>query len=854
MPAKSVHAYTVIPALPPELAPLRELAYNLHWTWDHLLIDAFRRLDRDLWEQSGHNPAAMLGAVPQQRLAELAADPAYLAYLERCYTHHDEYLKSPSWFQRAHGDSKDVRIAYFSAEFGLTECVRVYSGGLGVLSGDHMKSSSELGIPLVGIGLLYQQGYFRQYLNADGWQQEQYPKNDFASMPIYPVRQPDGSQLVVKVPFPGREVIVQIWKIQVGRVPLYLLDTNTPDNSKSDQDITDQLYGGGRETRLCQEMILGMGGMLALDALGIKPTVCHMNEGHSAFQALERIRLTMKQGDLGFHQARELCKAGNVFTTHTPVPAGFDVFSRQLMEKYFADYVRDVGIDMETLLRMGRTSPYDADEPFNMAMLAVRNSSAINGVSELHGEISRQLMNPSVPGVPVHEVAVGHVTNGVHTRSWISREMTGLLTRYLGEGWIAEPEDQSVWMRAEQIPNEELWHTHERRRQRLVALARKRLKAQLLRRGASEASAGMAEEVLDSTALTIGFARRFATYKRATLLLRDLDRLGRILNDPDRPVQILMAGKAHPQDDAGKEFIRQIVHVARRDDFRRRVVFLEQYDISLARYLVQGVDLWLNTPQRPNEASGTSGMKVIFNGGLNLSILDGWWCEGYRPDVGWAIGQGEEYSDREYQDRVESDALYDLLEKDIAPCFYERGRDRLPRQWIGRMKKSMMHLGPVFNTNRMVHEYTERFYLPASERYGQLGEGDAERARSVAAYRARIKKHFVNIEVLEVVAGVEGEGVPVGENISVKATVRLGELTPKDVAVQLYDGPLDADRKIPCGNPLPMECLRTLGDGMYQYEGQIPCQLSGNRGFTVRVLPSHPDLQNPQMLGHIVWE
>jgi len=849
-----VHQYSVVPALPEQLRPLKELAYTLHWTWDHSIVDLFRRLNRDLWEETYHNPVKLLGMLPQERLIELSRDDAYLASLDRVYRHHVQHVGEwTTWWTRAHAYRSEACFAYFSSEFGLSECLPLYSGGLGVLSGDHLKSSSELGIPLVGVGLLYQQGYFQQYLSAGGWQQERYPINDFFNMPLTIERRDDGSPVIVDVPFPGRSVRAQIWRVQVGRVPLFLLDCNIPDNSPEDQDITDALYSGGLEMRICQEIMLGIGGMRALAALQIKPTVCHMNEGHSAFLSLERIRQAMVERGLDFAAARELCVAGTVFTTHTPVPAGFDRFSKELLEKYFSAYVQELGISLDDLLELGHVRNNSGDERFNMALLAIHTSSRINGVSKLHGEVSRKLFQPAFPKVPQAEVPVASITNGIHTRSWISRDMTELLNRYLGERWLKDPEDQTVWQRVEQIPNEELWRTHERRRERLVAVARLRLREQLVRRGAPRSVSAIADEVLDPAALTIGFARRVATYKRATLLLRDMERLGRILCATDRPVQVLYAGKAHPQDNDGKEFIRQIIHEAGAEELRRRIVYLENYDMVLARYLVQGCDIWLNTPRRPLEASGTSGMKVVFNGGLNVSILDGWWCEGFQPGLGWAIGRGEEYGDEEYQDKVESETLYDLLEGEVIPAFYDRGRDRLPRRWIAMMKAAMKQLGSKFNTNRMVYDYTTKIYLPAHKRYVDLAENGAARAKALAEYVQLVTSRWDDVSILAVQADKLAD-IKVGDQLAITAEVQLGSLRPEHVAVQIYDGHLDHQMKIPDGEALPMSWKRDLGDGKHEYEGSIFCRHSGRRGFTLRLLPRHDDLPNPHLLGLICWE
>ena len=592
-------------------------------------------------------------------------------------------MKETTWWDKKYGQERPI-IAYFSAEYGLAECLPIYSGGLGVLSGDHLKTASDLGIPLIGVGLLYQQGYFRQYLTPDGWQQERYPANDFYNLPLHPVLTAGGQPLYVELRLAGARLKIKVWKLQVGRVPLYLMDTNIPENPRELQDITDQLYGGDRETRIRQELVLGRGGVHALLAMGIRPTVYHMNEGHSAFLALERVHTYMQEAGVSFREALEAVRAGSVFTTHTPVLAGFDLFAPELMEKYFGDYLQEARISRDELLALGRANASDPREAFNMAVLALRTSAYTNGVSKLHGQVSRGLFQKYYPQVPEQEVPITSITNGIHLRSWISNEMATLYDRYLGPEWWSRPAEAWIWERVADIPDEELWATHERRRQRMIAIIRRRLYAQLERRGAPPAELRKARGVLDTDALTIGFARRFATYKRATLLLADLERLMKILLNSSMPVQFVFAGKAHPRDAEGKEFIKNLVAACQQEELRRHMVFLEDYDIQLARYLVHGVDIWLNNPRRPLEASGTSGMKVLANGGLNLSILDGWWAEGYRPEAGWAIGAGEEYQDTGHQDYVESNALYNMLESEVVPLFYQRDEDgaaaRLARQ------------------------------------------------------------------------------------------------------------------------------------------------------------------------------
>jgi starch phosphorylase len=623
-------------------------------------------------------------------------------------------------------------------------------------------------------------------------------------------------------------------------------------NAPEDRTVTGTLYGGDREMRIRQEILLGVGGMRALSALGIEPTLCHINEGHAAFQAVERIRQTMVRAKVGFAEARELIAATTVFTTHTPVPAGIDVFPPELMDRYFASCCSGLGIGREEFLALGRAPGAGPQEGFSMAMLAIRLSAATNGVSTLHGRTSRRMWAGLWPDVPVDDLPIGSVTNGVHVRGWISRDMAGLFDAYLSPRWVTHPADQAVWERVDQIPDAELWRTHERRRERLAGFARRRLRAQLEQRGAPSAERGLADEVLDPKALTIGFARRFATYKRATLLFRDPERLARILNDPQRPVQVIFAGKAHPADQEGKDFIRQIVHLARRPEFRQRIVFLEDYDMKVGRYLYQGVDAWLNTPRRPLEASGTSGMKAAMNGAINISILDGWWDEGYDGTNGWAIGSGEEYEDPSYQDQVESQALYQVLENEIVPMFYTRSRDGLPREWLRRMKRTMRTVCPTFSASRMVREYAERMYLPGGARWETLAAENLARAKALAAWKARVRAAWSAVTVqgvqVDTLAPLEAGG-----ERAVLAEVALGTLQPSEVAVALYAGPIGGDGEIAGGEVSEMRVERDLRPGVYQYTGTLQGRSTGLHGFRVRVLPSHPDLAEPLGMNCIAW-
>ncbi|NOZ19541.1 MAG: glycosyltransferase family 1 protein [Planctomycetes bacterium] len=847
-----LRTFSVVPALPDSLLGLRDLANNLWWCWNADAFELFRRLDPEIWEEVNHNPVKLLDKADQGRIDKLAGDSGYVAAVERVKGYLEEYKEGETWFAKTYPDLNGTRIAYFSAEFGITECLAIYSGGLGVLAGDHLKSASDLGLPIVGVGLLYRQGYFRQYLSTDGWQQEFYPELDFYNLPVELEKGEDGKPVTIDVGYPGRKVRAQVWRAQVGRIPLFLLDANLKENSPADRNITAQLYGGDLEMRISQEILLGIGGVQALMALGIHPEIYHMNEGHSAFLGLERVRLLMNEHKVSFKEASEAVAGGNVFTTHTPVPAGNDVFSEGMMAKYFLNYSQSLGLTWNEFMALGRQNPVDQDEPFCLTVLALKLAAGRNGVSQLHGKVSRAMWHRIWHNVPQDEVPIEAITNGVHTRTWLSYDMATLFHRYLDPEWAEKPADHSIWEGIDNIPDGELWRTHERRRERLVAVARARLRMQLTRRGAGKAEVERAEEVLDPEALTIGFARRFATYKRATLLFRDIKRLQELLNDKDRPCQIIFAGKAHPHDNEGKELIRGIVQTARQEAFRGRIVFLEDYDMSLSHYLASGVDVWLNTPRRPLEASGTSGMKIAVNGGLNMSVLDGWWCEGYTPDGGWAIGTGEKYENAGAQDAVESEIAYELLEKEVIPMFYERGPDGLPRKWIRMMKASMRTVCPMFNTNRMVQEYTERFYLPGIHRSRRLLADGLANASALAKWKDQVHKRWAKVNVLETQAGTEKEYC-VGSELLVRAKVSLGEIHPDEVAVQIYEGPLTPAREIEDPNIVTMACENEESPGVWWYSGSAPCRKAGLHGFALRILPRHDDLASLYDTGLTFW-
>jgi len=843
--------YKVIPNIPPDLEGLSRLAYNLCFSWKDEIQDLFQRIDPRLWEECGHNPVLLLGLVSQERLNELSRDHNFLAQLERLTQNFNRYLSQPRILAEDYYPEMPFQVAYFSAEFGLSECLSIYSGGMGVLAGDTLKSASDLNVPLVGVGLLYQEGYFSQYLSADGWQMETYPVNDFDTMPVSLVRNEKGKPLTISVDFKGQRVQIIIWRIDVGRVPLYMLDTNVGANPPEFRRTTAQLYGGDREMRLRQEIVLGIGGIRALKALGIEPTVIHINEGHSAFSALERISILRKEKNLSFDAAREVTLASTIFTTHTSVPAGNDLFDAELLRVYFEEYAKEMGINFKVLLGYGRLDPHNGSEPFGMSTLALRLSAHTNAVSRLHRQVSQTMWQKIWHHHPVEDVPIDYITNGIHVPTWISRDMAALFDRYLGLDWAEDPNNERVWEQAEQIPDPELWRTHERCRENLIGLVRLRLYEQLNRRGASIAEVQAASEVLTPEALTIGFARRFATYKRASLLFRDPERLDRIVNHPKHPVQIILAGKAHPQDNEGKEFLKTIFHLAREERFRQRIVVLENYNMHVAKRLVSGCDLCLNTPRRPLEACGTSGMKALANGSLNLSVLDGWWDEGYHRDFGWAIGHGEVYQDHNAQDDIESRDLYNLLEEEIAPLFYQRGPDGIPRGWVKKMRAGLQRLVPTFSSHRMVQEYVNRYYLPCSERFNTLCHDDFAGAKDLASWRRKLMTGWQEISVEGVSSG-ESLEMPSGKELEVVARIVLGSLTPEDVTVEAYYGRLDQNGDFAERDTVPLQA-EDSADGLCIFRGQIPCQKTGRFGYTVRITPSKEKLENRFAMGLVTW-
>jgi starch phosphorylase len=828
-------------SLPEPLTRLFDLALDMHWAWNHAGDEVWKQIDEELWERT-QNPWLLLRHVPLARLERLAADKEFLSRVQALEQSRERYRATPQW--RPDGVTTLPRVAYFCMEFGLHEALPLYAGGLGILAGDYLKTASDLDMPVTGIGILWQQGYFRQVLDSHGRQTELYPFNEPASLPVQPVLMPGGDRLRISLAFPGRTILLRAWQATVGRTMLYLLDSNDPFNAPADRGLTSALYGGSSEVRLLQEIILGAGGWHLVEALGLEIDVCHLNEGHAAFVVVERARHFMKQHGTTFYEALSATRAGNVFTTHTAVPAGFDTFGPGEIEKYriyFDEYVRDLGLSWSDLLALGRQNPGDPAEPFNMAWLAMRGCSWVNGVSHLHGAVSRQLFAGLFPRWPQQGIPIDCITNGVHVPSWDSPWTDAIWTEAAGkERWRGDV--SALTADILRLSDEELWRLRARERRDLVRYARERLLRQLARHGSPDAAAHTARSVLHPEVLTLGFARRFASYKRPTLLLSDPARLLRLLTDAQRPVQLIVAGKAHPHDEEGKGLIQQWAQFALRPDARAHVVFLDDYDMRLATELVQGVDVWINTPRRPWEASGTSGMKVLVNGGLNLSTLDGWWAEAFDADYGWALGGR---IDRFADDTQEAAQLYSLLEDEVIPAFYTRDAEGFPRQWIARMRASMAHLAPRFSSARMLQEYVNQVYVPAASAYRRRKANRASLARDLQRWAQHLEQHWSGIRFGEMTSQMNGG------RLTLSVPVYLGDIARDSVRVEIYADPLEAEgpvvQQMTAGTPIPdapnaavyhatLHTVRPAGD------------------FTARVVPYHREARIPIELPLIAWQ
>ncbi len=797
--------YSFLPTEVEGLGPLAELALDMRWSWNHYADEVWRQLDPALWELT-QNPWVVLQTVSRDRLQQMLAEPAFRKKVDALVQRRRQAAETPAWFQQTCPQAPLTCAAYFSMEFMLSEALPIYSGGLGNVAGDQLKAASDLGVPVVAVGLLYQQGYFRQVIDKDGAQQALFPYNDPGQLPITPLRQPNGEWLQLELDLPGYQVRLRAWQVQVGRVKLYLLDSNDLANFPAHRGITSELYGGGPELRLQQEMVLGIGGWRLLDALGIQPEVCHLNEGHAALAILERARTFMNANGQPFEVALAVTRAGNLFTTHTAVAAGFDCFAPALIEQYLGRYAQEkLGTALHDLLALGRQNPDDSAESFNMAYLAIRGSGAVNGVSRLHGKVSRHIFAPLFPHWPEDEVPVGHVTNGVHVPSWDSKAADHLWMGACGKGrWLGTTETLEQDIRC--VSDADLWRLRSTARKSFVKHVRRRIALQLAGAGASAEAVESAKDLFDPDALTLGFARRFATYKRPNLLLHDPERLLRLLIDPQRPVQLILAGKAHPADQAGQALIQQWIRFIRRPEVRPHVIFLSDYDMFLTELLVQGVDVWINTPRRPWEASGTSGMKVLVNGGINLSELDGWWAEAYTPEVGWALGDGKEHGDDPAWDATEAEALYDLLQREVIPEFYTRDNSDLPRAWLARMRESMARLTPRFSANRTVREYTEQHYLSAAAAYRQRAADKGARGRHMVDWRHNLEQKWAALHLGAVKVETRCQ------RHLFEVQLDLNGLDPKAVRVELYADAVDGDAPVrqemkPAGQPAGASAL-----------------------------------------------
>ena len=823
---------------------LCELALNLRGSWNHATDRLWRELDPVQWKLT-RNPWGVLQSASRDRLERAYADPAFRTEVETLMQERRAAITCPAWFQKTHSASALHRVAYFSMEFMLSEALPIYSGGLGNVAGDQLKAASDLGVPVVGVGLLYAQGYFRQVIDESGAQQALYPFNDPGQLPVTPLRLANGEWLRLEISFPGYSVWLRTWQVNVGRVTLYLLDSNDMANPPAFRGITSELYGGGAEMRLQQEMILGIGGWRLLTALGIAPEVCHLNEGHAAFAILERARAHMV-GGVPFETALDMTRAGNVFTTHTAVPAGFDCFPPRLMQQYLGKYAAALGVSFDAFLALGRANPADESEPFNMAYLAIRGSGRVNGVSRLHGEVSRRLFQPLFARWPEAEVPIGYVTNGVHTPSWDCAEADALWTTYCGkERWLGRADGLAAAVRG--IPDVAIWTFRAAARRSLIAYARERLAAQWAASGRSAEEVERARHLFDDATLTLGFARRFATYKRPNLLLQDPDRLIRLLSDPHRPVQLIMAGKAHPADMAGQALILEWSRFMRRPDMGSRVVFLGDYDMLLTERLVQGVDVWINSPQRPWEACGTSGMKVLVNGGLNLSELDGWWAEAYQPSLGWALGDGRNHEGDPRWDRRDAAQLFDVLEHDVVPEFYARGGDGIPAAWVGRVRESMASLTPVYSANRSVREYVERCYLPAASAFRERERLDGGSAAQIARWRRNIRTGWPGLRFGRIRITPDADAARHRFDVE----VALGTLAPAAIRVELY---AEGTATAPClCQEMTWSSAPATGEGLSRYTADVPTSRETD-AITARIVPAHPGVNVPLEAGEILWQ
>ncbi len=846
---------TVNPQLPKRIEKLSEISNNLWWSWNTEFLRLFQRIDGDLWENSNKNPIKFLKHVSQERLENVAKDVNFLKEYDKIVEDFDGYMNSKNtWFTKKYPEEKDDLIAYFSAEYGLDQTIPIYSGGLGILSGDHLKSASDLGIPLIAVGLLYKNGYFNQKIDGDGNQQTEYNDIDLYDLPINPVKNDIGDDLIIYVKFPKRRLYLKVWSIKVGRVTLYLLDSDIEKNNPEDRDVTLRLYGGDQEMRIRQEIVLGQAGVeLLTKYLKLTPTVYHMNEGHSAFLTLELMKNIIKDKQVSFDVAKDIASSKTVFTTHTPVPAGNDIFPLDLVEKYFKDFWPRLGLTREEFLRLGMKPGKELDNGFNMGILALKIAGKKNGVSKLHGAVSRELFGEVWPNIAANEAPIGYVTNGIHTCSWLAPRMKELFNKYLIPYWQDNMYQDQVWEKIRNVPNDKLWNIHNDRKVKLLRLVKDNTYERLRRSGYSYEDINEIISKLNPNALTIGFARRFATYKRATLIFKDLERITEIINNSDRPVQLIFAGKAHPQDKEGQDLIRYIHQISMMPQFKGKIFLLENYNIAMSRYLISGVDVWLNNPRRPMEASGTSGQKASVNGVINFSVLDGWWAEGYTQNNGWTIGSNQEYDSYEAQDQADSQSLYKTLEEKIIPTFYERDKNNMPTKWIELMKNSIITTGGKYSTSRMLVDYTNNYYMPLCKLTKKY-YSDIDNVATFNSWKKDLYTNWKDVKIVQTEEDLDNITIDAGNKIEVACEVTLPNIDVDNVTVQVYYGKILENGIVEDINIIPMELTEeNPEERKYYYTAKLELTSGGNYGYTFRVMPKNEMILEPANLDLIKW-
>ena len=829
---------TVNPQLPKRIGRITEIANNLWWSWNTEFLRLFKRIDIDLWERCNKNPVKFLKSVDQDKLEAVSRDIAFVKEYDKIVDDFDGYMSSKNtWFNQKYPENRNDLIAYFSAEYGLDQTIGIYSGGLGILSGDHLKSASDLGIPLVAVGLLYKNGYFNQIIDRYGMQQPEYRDLDLYDLPINPVKDLDGNDLMLYIKFPKRRIYLKVWEINVGRIKLYLMDSDIDVNNSEDRNTTARLYGGDQEMRIRQEIILGMGGVSLLRRLGLTPTVYHMNEGHSAFLNLELIKNTIKEKQVSFEVAKDIATSKTVFTTHTPVPAGNDIFPIGLVEKYFKDFWPRLGLTREQFLKLGMKPGEGLEQGFNMGIFALKIAGKKNGVSKLHGEVSRELFADVWPHIAPSESPITYVTNGIHTCSWLAPKLKELYNKYLIPYWQDNIHEDYVWEKIKTIPDDKLWKVHTDNKIKLLALVKENVTRRLRREGINYDEIVEITSKLNPEALTIGFARRFATYKRATLIFKDIERITQILNDPNRPIQLIFAGKAHPADREGAELIKYIHEISLKPQFKGKIFILENYNIEISRYMVSGVDVWLNNPRRPMEASGTSGQKASVNGVVNFSVLDGWWAEGYNQKNGWSIGTNKEYPSYEEQDKADSESIYYTLENKIIPIYYDKDRNGISKTWIELMKNSVMSTGGKYSTARMLVDYTNKLYMPLCNLTKKY-YNDLNRVTEFNSWKESLYSNWKDIRIEQVENNADNITVDAGAEIEVRCAVTLPNIAPEDIRTEVYYGKFLEDGTVQDVKIIPMKTDLTSG---------------GNYGYSFRVMPQHEMILDSENLDLVKW-